>query len=103
MHYEKKRQKVIELFTLNPKRPTREVMELVRLNKNQVLGIKHRANLCQYSPHLQDVPKVSSYKHVKDKEYKPYVSQYALSKARLIAALKINLSVPLEKTKFSSI
>ena len=95
----KTKQRVINLFKENPKRPTREVMELVKLSKGQVLGIKHRAKLCNYSPHLQGIPKLSSYRHVIDTEYKPYVTQHDLSKSRLRAALKINLSYPLEKTK----
>ena len=100
LNYDKKtKQKVINLFKENPNRPTREVMELVKLSKGQVLGIKHRANLCEYTPHLQGIPKLSSYRHVMDTEYKPRVDQHTLSKSRLKAALKINLSYPLEKTK----
>ena len=92
LNYDKKtKDKVINLFKENPKRPTREVMELVRLTKGQVLGIKHRAELCTYTPHLQGVPKLSSYRHVKDTEYKPYVNQHELSKSRLKAALTVNV------------
>jgi hypothetical protein len=95
----KTKQRVINLFKENPNRPTREVMELVKLSKGQVLGIKHRAKLCNYTPHLQGIPKLSSYRHVIDTEYKPRVDQHTLSKSRLRAALKINLSYLLEKTK----
>ncbi len=91
LNYDKKtKDKVINLFTENPKRPTREVMELVRLTKGQVLGIKHRAELCTYTPHLQGIPKLSSYKHVIDTEYKPRVDQHELSKSRLRAALTVS-------------
>jgi hypothetical protein len=91
LNYDKKtKQRVINLFKENPKRPTREVMELVRLTKGQVLGIKHRAKLCNYSPHLQGIPKLSSYRNVLDKEYKPRVDQHTLSKSRLKAALVVS-------------
>lgn len=88
LNYDKKtKQRVINLFKENPNRPTREVMELVKLTKGQVLGIKYRAELCNYSPHLQGIPKLSSYRNVLDKEYKPRVDQHTLSKSRLKAAL----------------
>lgn len=86
----KTKQRVINLFKENPNRPTREVMELVKLSKGTVLGIKNRANLCEYTPHLQGIPKLSSYRNVLDKEYKPRVDQHTLSKSRLRAALTVS-------------